>query len=88
MKIIKTMPILLSNTTPSASSSNPIGDLISILFWVARVLIIAIGGGIGLFKLVKGKSDENPKETTDGFGMLIATGLLFGASFAIEAIFK
>lgn len=78
--VIKTTPII-------ATSDYGIGDLTAILFWIARAVIIAVGGGVSLVKIVKGKSDENPKETNEGMVVLASTGVIFAATFAVQAIF-
>lgn len=70
-----------------ASTDYGIGKIADILFWIARAVIIAVGGGVSLIKISKGKSDENPKETYDGLTALVATGVIFAATFAIQAIF-
>lgn len=64
-----------------------IGNLTAILFWIARAVIIAVGGGVSVVKIVKGKSDENPKETNEGMVVLASTGVIFAATFAVQAIF-
>lgn len=89
MKIIELMPLLLTNTTVPSSvpSDYGMGDLVDILFWLARALVIAVGGGVGLFKITNGKSNEDPKETTQGYISLVAGGVIFAATFAIEAAF-
>ena len=89
MKIIELMPLLLTNTTipSSVPSDYGMGDLVDILFWIARALVIAVGGGVGLFKITSGKSNEDPKETNQGLAALVAGGVLFAATFAIEAAF-
>lgn len=64
-----------------------IGSLTSTLFFIARALILVAGGSVGIIKIVKGKSDENPKETYEGLTALVAAGVIFAATFAIQAIF-
>lgn len=64
-----------------------IADLTSIVMNAARVLIIAAGGAIGIVKIVKGKSDENPREFNEGLIILGATGVVFAATFAVQGIF-
>lgn len=76
-----------------AAANNPdettaISDLLAILFYVARVLILAVGGGIGIIKMVKGKSDENPRDFYEGIIVVAAAGVLFAATFGVQAIFK
>ena len=71
----------------SIPSDYGIGNLTAILLWIARAVIIAIGGGFGLVKITKGKSDENPKEMNEGFSIIAAAGIIFAATFAVQAIF-
>lgn len=89
MKLIELIPLLLKTTTVPSSvpSDYGMGDLVDILFWIARALIIAVGGGVGLYKITSGKSNEDPKETNQGFISLAAGGIIFAATFAIEAVF-
>lgn len=62
-------------------------SLVKILMYIARALLILVGGGAGLIKIVKGKSDESPKDFNEGLVIIAAAGILFGATFAIEAMF-
>ena len=89
MNMTKIIPLILTNTTVPSSvpSDYGMGDLVDILFWIARTLVIAVGGGVGLFKITSGKSNEDPKETNQGLAALVAGGVLFTATFAIEAAF-
>ena len=61
-------------------------QLIGILFWVARILIITIGGGYGIIQIVQGKSDDDPRKFREGLTYIIAAGAMFSATFAIKAI--
>ncbi len=65
-----------------------IGDIANWLMGIARTLILAAGGGIGLIKVVKGKTDENPRDFNEGLIILGGAGALVAASFAVEAVFK
>ncbi len=65
-----------------------IGELVQWLLGIARTLIIAAGGGIGLVKIVKGKTDENPRDFNEGLIIIGGAGAIVAASFAIEAVFK
>ena len=64
-----------------------IGDLTSILLGIARALILVAGGAVGTVKLVKGRSDENPREFQEGLVIIGAAGAIFAATFGVEAIF-
>lgn len=63
-------------------------DLAKSLMFLARALVITIGGSIGLYKIVKGKSDEAPQISREGFVTVGAAGVIFAATFAIQALFK
>ena len=62
-------------------------ELASNLMYLARVVLLFVGCGVGIIKIVKGKSDENPRDMTEGFTVIGAAGAIFAATFAIEAIF-
>lgn len=70
-----------------ASADYGIGNIANILFWIARCVIIAVGGGVSIVKIVKGKADENPRDMNEGLTVLGAAGVVFAATFAIQAIF-
>ena len=38
--------------------------------------------------IVKGKSDENPKLSTEGIFAIVAAAILFSATFAVQSIFS
>lgn len=63
-------------------------DLVKYMMYIARIVLLAIGGGSGIIKMVKGKSDENPKILYEGLVTLGAVGVMFSATFAISYIFK
>lgn len=63
-------------------------ELINILFWIARIVILTAGGCVGLIKIVKGKAEENPRDFQEGLIILVGSGAIFGATFAIQKIFS
>ena len=69
-------------------ASDPLGELVSIIMWVARTLLLVIGGGCGLVMIVKGKAEENPKLSLEGYGAIGAAAVLFSATFVVANIFK
>ena len=69
-------------------TTNPLGELVEIIMWVARFLILFVGGGVGLYFIVNGKAEENPKKTYEGYLSIVAAGLIFSATFAIQDIFS
>lgn len=63
-------------------------ELINILFWIARIVILTVGSCVGLIKIVKGRADENPRDFQEGLTILVGSGAIFGATFAIQKIFS
>ena len=76
------------NSLMLLAASDPLGELVGIIMWVARCLVLLVGGGGGLFMIVKGKSDENPKLSTEGIFAIVAAAILFSATFAVQSIFS
>lgn len=68
--------------------ADPLSSLIGILFWIARCVLLLIGGGGGLFMIVKGKTEDKPDVIQEGFFGIGGAAVLFAATFAVEAIFK
>lgn len=65
-----------------------VGYLTSLLLGIARALILVAGGAVGIYKVVKGRSDENPKEFHEGLIIVGAAGVLFAATYGVEVIFS
>lgn len=76
------------NSLMLLAATDPLGELVGIIMWVARCLVLLIGGGGGLVMIVKGKSDENPKLSTEGYFAIGAAAVLFSATFAVQSIFS
>lgn len=75
------------NSNPTGvSSTATMTNMVSIVFWVVRILIILIGGVPGIIKVVQGQADENPRDRNAGFATIGITGVAFAASFAIKAL--
>lgn len=77
----------LWNAALLLDASTDLADLTSLFLWIARILIFLVFGGAGLYKISKGRNDENPKEVNEGMYLLIGAGVLFGITFAIVGIF-
>lgn len=77
----------LWNAALLLDASTDLADLTSLFLWIARILILLVFGGAGLYKISKGRNDENPKEVNEGMYLLIGAGALFGITFAIVGIF-
>jgi predicted tellurium resistance membrane protein TerC len=69
-------------------AANPLGELVDIIMWIARSLLLLVGGGGGLIMIVKGKQEENPKLTTEGYMAIGVSAIIFAATFAVASIFK
>lgn len=63
-------------------------ELANDLLNVARVLLIVIGAAVGLIKIVKGKTDENPRDFFEGLAVIAIAAVLEAASFAVEYILR
>lgn len=73
------------NTAPANADTGTLATTVSIVFWVVRVMIIAIAIP-SVIKIVQGQQDENPRDRNAGIASLVVAGACFGASFAIEAL--
>jgi len=49
---------------------------------------LVIGGGGGLIMIVKGRGEEDPKLSLEGYGAIAGAGVLFAATFAVQSIFS
>ena len=77
------------NATPSqVTNTGTMNTIISVVFWVIRIIILIAGGGPALIKIVQGQSDENPRDRNAGIIAAVVTGACFAASFAIEGLIK
>ena len=63
------------NSLMLLAATDPLGELVGIIMWVARCLVLLVGGGGGLFMIVKGKSDENPKLSTEGIFAIVSAAI-------------
>ena len=75
------------NTDPTGiKGSATMGTVVSIVFWVIRVIIILVGAAPGIVKVVQGQSDENPRDRNAGLATIGIAGEAFAATFAIESL--
>ena len=58
----------------------------TIIWWLVRVAVLAIGGIPAVIKIVQGQADENPRDRNAGIATLVITAAVFGATFAIQAL--
>lgn len=74
------------NKAPDGAETNTFKTLITIVMWIVRIVIIAIGGLPGIVKIIQGQADENPRDRNAGIATLIVTGVCFAATFLINAL--
>ena len=74
------------NTAPSNVQTATMSGLSTIIWWLVRVAVLAIGGIPAVIKIVQGQADENPRDRNAGIATLVITAAVFGATFAIQAL--
>lgn len=62
------------------------GNMVGLVFWAVRVLVLLVGGVPGVMKVVQGQADENTKDRNQGLATLGITGAAFAASFVVESL--
>ena len=76
------------NTTPAGVTTTTMSTLISIIMWVVRIAILAVGAIPGIIKTVQGQADEDHRSRNAGIVSTIIAGAGFAATFGIEALIK
>ena len=72
------------NTAPANVQTATMSGLSTIIWWLVRVAVLAIGGIPAVIKIVQGQSDEDSRVRNAGIATLIVTAAAFGATFAIQ----
>lgn len=75
-------------TTVAMVGNQDMTDLVNLLMWIARSLVLLVFGSTGIVKIMKGQESENPNMRTEGITLVIAGAALFSATFALAGIFK
>ena len=75
-------------TTAAMVGNQDMTDLINLLMWIARSLVLLVFGSTGIVKIMKGQEEENPNMRTEGIALVIAGAVLFSATFALAGIFQ
>ena len=75
-----------TNSTPAGVDTSTMSQFGGIIWWIVRIVILAVGGVPGIIKVVQGISDEDNRGRNAGIVTLIATGAGFGATFALQQI--
>lgn len=74
------------NSAPAGVQTTTMSSLSTIIWWVVRIAVLAIGGIPACVKIVQGQADENPRDRNAGIATLVVTAAVFGATFAIEKV--
>ena len=72
--------------TPSGVDTTTMDTLITIVFWVIRIMVLAPAIP-SIQKISDGQSNEDARTRNSGIIGLIVSGACFAATFAIEALF-
>ena len=82
-----------TGTTSQATVSAPAGvdtttmsQFGGIIWWVVRIVILAIGAVPAMINLVKGFADEDNRQRNQGLITLIVTAAIFAITFPIQGI--
>ena len=75
-------------TTAAMVGNQDMTDLVNLLMWIARSLVLLVFGSTGIVKIMKGQEEERPEMRTEGITLVIAGAVLFSATFALAGIFK
>lgn len=77
------------NTAPDGlAGTATMNKMITVVFWIVRILVLFIGGVPGIPKIVQGQADENPRDRNAGLAVIGVTGAAFAATFVVEALVK
>ncbi len=75
------------NTDPTGlGGSNTMNSMVTVVFWIVRIIVLLIGGVPGIIKIVQGQSDENPRDRNAGLATIGITGAAFAATFVVEKL--
>lgn len=69
---------------PSGVDTSTMTGFGSIVWWLVRIVILAIGGIPGVINLVKGLSDQDDRQRNIGLVTLVVTGGAVVATFALS----
>lgn len=75
-----------TNGQPSNVDTSTMNEFGGIVWWLVRIVVLAIGGIPGVINLVKGLSDQDDRQRNIGLITLVVTGAAFAATFALSNI--
>ena len=93
MLIMSAVTVFAAGTTGAAASGQPanvdtttMNESGSIVWWLVRIVILAIGGIPGVINLVKGLSDQDDRQRNIGLIVLVVTGAAVAATFELSGV--
>ena len=72
---------------PSSVDTATYDTLVTLVFWVVRIVVLGLTAISGLIKIAQGIGNEDVRERNGGISLMVIGGALFAATFAIEALF-
>ena len=75
-----------ANGQPSGVDTTTMNEFGGIVWWLVRIVILAIGGIPGVINLVKGLSDQDDRQRNIGLIVLVVTGAAVAATFALSGV--
>ena len=72
---------------PSSVDTATYDTLVTLVFWVVRIVVLGLTAILGLIKIAHGIGNEDVRERNGGISLMVIGGALFAATFAIEALF-
>lgn len=72
---------------PSSVDTATYDTLVTLVFWVVRIVVLGLTAIPGLIKIAQGIGNEDVRERNGGISLMVIGGALFAATFAIEALF-
>ncbi len=71
---------------PANVDTSTMNEFGGIVWWLVRIVVLAIGGVPGVINLVKGLSDQDDRQRNIGLITLVVTGAAVAATFALSAV--
>ncbi len=72
---------------PSSVDTATYDTLVTLVFWVVRIVVLGLTAIPRLIKIAQGIGNEDVRERNGGISLMVIGGALFAATFAIEALF-
>ncbi len=76
-----------AGSTPSGVDTSSMDGIVSIVFWLVRIIVGAAGAIPSIIKLVQGQTDDNTRDRNAGITGLVITFAGIAATFGVEQLF-